>query len=153
MAWLYWKVCSKWKSPRIFVNFLHLNFHQLWLSRRRIILSSKIPLIRRHSWSIELILASPITCSLITVYFQAFIARGTARIGGRRATWKNTALSLRVIGQVEPTLSGGSSLSRRRTMHASRRAVSSGGHEEAELPAYSSVPAGWLSSRLFPAPS
>lgn len=72
------------------------------------------------------------------------------RADGRRATWKNPALSFRVIGQVEPTLSGSSSLSRRRAMHASRCAVSSGGHEEAELPAYSSVPAGWLSSRLFP---
>ena len=53
---------------------------------------------------------------LIMFYFQAFNARGTACVGGRRATWKNPALSFRVIGQV----------------HASRHAVISGGHEEAE---------------------
>ena len=85
---------------------------------------------------------------LVIFHFQASNARGTARIDGRRATWKNPALSFRVIGQVEPTLSDGRSLSRRRTMHASRRAVTSGGHEEAELPVCSSVPAGWLCSRL-----
>ncbi|XP_043604098.1 putative fatty acyl-CoA reductase CG8306 [Bombus pyrosoma] len=41
-----------------------------------------------------------------------------------------------IIGQVEPTLSGSSSLSRYDAMHAPRRTVSSGGREEAELPAY-----------------
>ena len=85
---------------------------------------------------------------LIISYFLTSNARGMARVGGRRATWKNPALSFRVIGQVEPTLSGGSSLSRRRAMHASHSSVTSGGHEEAELPAYSAVPAGWLCSRL-----
>ena len=85
---------------------------------------------------------------LIISYFLTSNARGTARVGGRRATWKNPALSFRVIGQVEPTLSGGNSLSRRRAMHASHSSVTSGGHEEAELPTYSAVPAGWLCSRL-----
>jgi hypothetical protein len=98
----------------------------------------------RQTWSKEIILTSHSDVHIrLSSTFQYPPALGTARIDDRRVTWKNPALSLCVIGQIEPTLSGGSSL-----MRPSRRAVTSGDHEEAELPAYSSVSASWLFNQL-----
>ena len=85
---------------------------------------------------------------LFISYILTSNARETARIDGRRATWKNPALSFRVIGQVEPTLRAAARLAGAARCTHRTTSVTSGGHEEAELPAYSSVPAGWLCSRL-----